>query len=73
MSVWAILLVYVTLAKPTRIVLPPATVAVESNADCVNTVQALVAQHAFDKPGLALVFAGCEKVTTLYRKDGTKL
>lgn len=73
MSLFAIVLVYLTLDKPTRVVVPAQTAALETHEECVGVAQRLLATHAFDRPGMQLVYAGCQAVVPFYRKDGTQL
>lgn len=69
MTLWSIFLVYVTLATPAapaHLYFPPETAAVPSQPECVSAVRELLAKHAFDRPGMKLVFAGCQRVDPVY-------
>lgn len=73
MNLWAIFVVYASLATPVKVIIPPSTIAVESNAECVQVAKDLFAKHSLDMKGYRLIYAGCERVEPLYNQTGVKL
>jgi hypothetical protein len=73
MSVFAIVLVYATLAKPVHLMIPTPTAAFETLDECISIERGINDKHGFDQPGMTLVYAGCQEVVPFYNDKGAKL